>query len=242
MSAIHPNEREKDVATLLQIDASARPARSDHDRFGSHSRRLSARFMARWQAARQSDAVLYRDVGQTPPAPVSGRWIHAAFTRPEQRETWMHEVLMESDALVDELVSADLIVAGVPMYNFGPPAQFKAYIDNIVRVGRTFGFDRSRPGEPYWPLLADQRKRLIVLSSRGDYGYDAGGRIHERNHVEPSIRTAFHYLGITDFHSIAVEYDEFADERLTMSLRRAEAEVDALVDHLLAAADVPAAA
>ena len=65
----------------------------------------------------------------------------------------MHEVLAESDTLVDELLAADVIVAGVPMYNFGVPAQFKAYIDNIVRVGRTFRFDRSREGEPYWPMV-----------------------------------------------------------------------------------------
>ena len=49
----------------------------------------------------------------------------------------MREVLRTSDELVDELLAADIIVAGVPMYNFGPPAQFKAWIDNIVRVGRT---------------------------------------------------------------------------------------------------------
>jgi FMN-dependent NADH-azoreductase len=146
----------------------------------------------------------------------------------------MHEVLAESDHLIDELISADLIVAGVPMYNFGPPAQFKAYIDNIVRVGRTFGFDRSRPGEPYWPLLAAQGKRLVILSSRGDYGYGKHDRIAHLNHVEASIETAFKYIGVTDFDSIAVEYDEFADERLKASLSKADADVDALVDGLLA--------
>jgi FMN-dependent NADH-azoreductase len=223
------------MAIILHIDASARSGRSDQDRFGSHTRRLTARFVERWTAARPADRIVYRDVGQTPPKPVTGRWIHAAFTKPEQREPWMHEVLAESDALVDELMAADLIVAGVPMYNFGPPAQFKAYIDNIVRVGRTFGFDRARPGDPYWPLLANRGKRLVVLSSRGDYGYDEGERLHHLNHVEPSVRTAFKYLGVTAFESIASEYDEFADARLHTSLARAEAAVDELVDRLLAA-------
>jgi FMN-dependent NADH-azoreductase len=194
---------------------------------------LTARFIERWQAARPTDTIVYRDVGQSPPNPVTGRWIHAAFTKPDQRESWMHEVLAESDRLVDELISADLIVAGVPMYNFGPPAQFKAYIDNIVRVGRTFGFDRSRAGEPYWPLLAGQGKRLIILSSRGDYGYGKGERIQHLNHVEASIQTAFKYIGITEFESVAAEYDEFADERLQASLTQADAEVDALVGRLL---------
>jgi FMN-dependent NADH-azoreductase len=150
----------------------------------------------------------------------------------------MSETLAESDALVDELLSADLIVAGVPMYNFNVPAQFKAYIDNIVRVGRTFGFDRSRPGAPYWPMLAENAKRLVLLSSRGDFGYDDGHNAR-MNHVEASVRTAFGYVGITDVHSLAVEYDEFADERLRASLASAEADVDSLVDRLLSALCAP---
>ena len=223
------------MTTLLHIDASARSGRSGTDPHGSHSRRLTDRFVRQWLAAQPDSEVVYRDVGQQPPAPVSAEWIHAAFTPEAQREPWMHEALRQSDELVDELMRADVIVAGVPMYNFGPPAQFKAYIDNIVRVGRTFGFDRNRAGDPYWPLLADSGKRLIILSSRGDYGYDAGGRVSERNHVEPAVRSAFGYIGITDSHSIAVEYDEFADERLAESIRQAEAAVDELVGKLVSA-------
>lgn len=218
------------MATILHIDASARPGSSAESRYGSHSRRLTARFMQRWRAARPDDTVIYRDVGQNPPAPVTGEWIHAAFTPPAQREPWMAQALAESDALVDELVGADLIVAGVPMYNFNVPAQFKAYIDNIVRVGLTFGFDRARAGAPYWPLLADQRKRLVILSSRGDYGY--ASRLEHMNHVEPSVRTAFSYIGITDVYGAAVEYDEFADERLRDSIATAEAAVDTLAAQL----------
>lgn len=144
----------------------------------------------------------------------------------------MHEVLAESDSLIDELVSSDLIVAGVPMYNFGMPAQFKAYIDNVVRVGRTFGFDRTRPGEPYWPMLAGQGKRLVILSARGDFGYAPGQRLAHMNHVEGGVATPLQYLGIEHAASVAVEYDEFGDERLAQSLRLAEAEVDRWVEVL----------
>ena len=222
------------MATILHIDASARPAGSDLATFGSHSRRLSKRFVARWRSQRPKDTVLYRDVGLTPPAPVSAAWIHAAFTPEERRAPWMHAVLRESDMLIDELIGADVIVAGVPMYNFGVPAPFKAYIDYIVRVGRTFGFDRARPGEPYWPLLAGMGKRLVIVSSRGDFGYGEGERIAHMNHVEPSIRTAFGYIGITDVASVAVEYDEFADERLAASIAAAERAADDLADRLAA--------
>lgn len=221
------------MSTLLVINSSPRRGASGTFEHGSHTRRLTGRFVARWRAARPADTIVFRDVAERPPAPVTARWVHAAFTKPEQREPWMADALAESDALIDELIAADLIVAGVPMYNFGAPAQFKAYVDNVVRVGRTFGFDRSRAGDPYWPLLADG-KRMVILSSRGDYGYDRGGRIAHLNHVEPSLRSVFGYIGISDIDAVAVEYDEFADERLQASLARVEAEVDALVDRLLA--------
>lgn len=222
------------MATVLHIDSSARPGNSAESRYGSHTRRLTARFVQRWRAVRPQDTIVYRDVGQNPPPPVTGEWIHAAFTPPDKREPWMKDALATSDALVDELIAADLIVAGVPMYNFNVPAQFKAYIDNIVRVGRTFGFDRTRAGEPYWPLLAGQNKRLVLLSSRGDYGYGKGRRIEHMNHVEPSVRTAFAYIGVTEVHGVAIEYDEFADGRLQDSIATAEAAVDLLVAELAA--------
>ncbi|MEL1264992.1 FMN-dependent NADH-azoreductase [Pseudoxanthomonas putridarboris] len=226
------------MVRLLHIDGSARPGRSDRQAHGSHTRRLSARFVDRWRQLRPGDAVVHRDVGASPPSPVSGGWIHAAFTPPERRLPWMREALRESDELVDELIGSDLIVAGVPMYNFGMPAQFKAWIDNVVRVGRTFGFDRSRPGEPYWPMLAGQGKQLVILGARGDYGYDAGQRLAHANHVESGVITPMRYLGIECAGSIAAEYDEFADERLAASLRQAEQAVDRLVDSL--AGGIPA--
>jgi FMN-dependent NADH-azoreductase len=145
----------------------------------------------------------------------------------------MQAALAESDRLVDELASADVIVIGVPMYNFGMPSTLKAWIDNIVRVGRTFGFDRSRAGDPYWPLLAEQGKRLVLLSSRGDYGYDPGARLDASNHVEAGVVTPLRYIGIDTVDRIAIEYDEFADERLRASIAAAEAQVDALVERLM---------
>ncbi len=225
---------------LLHIDTSARPGRSGTDPHGSHSRRLSARFVARWRTLRPGDAVEHLDVGRQPPAFVDARWIHAAFTAPDRREPWMAERLAESDRLVDQLLAADLVVVGLPMYNFGVPAQFKAWIDNVVRVGRTFGFDRARGAVPYWPLLPPG-KRLVLLGARGDHGYGPGGRIAHLNHAEAMVRTAFSYMGLTEVHEAAAEGDEFGGALLAESLGRAEAEVDAMVDALAAAVTVAAA-
>lgn len=220
------------MTTILHLDSSARPGRSGSQPHGSHTRRLTARFLERYRQLDSGIEVIYRDLGAQPPSPVTGEWVHAAFTPPAARAPWMVQALAESDQLVDELQRADIIVAGVPMYNFGPPAQFKAWIDNIVRVGRTFGFDRTRPGEPYWPLLADAGKQLVILSSRGDYGYDPGQRLENINHVEASVRSAFRYIGVTEAFGAAIEYDEFGDERLARSIAEAEHATDRLAESI----------
>ena len=113
------------------------------------------------------------------------------------------------------------------MYNFGIPSTMKADIHNIVRVGRTFGFDRSRPDDPYSPT--PNGKRLVILSARGDYGYAPGERMAHVNYVEPHLKSVFAFLGVNKKHWVAVEYDEFADDRLTRSLAEAEGAVERLV-------------
>lgn len=217
--------------TLLHIDSSARSGLSGRDRYGSHTRRLSHRFVTRWREQRPDDSILYRDVGAAPPHPVSEAWIAAAFTPADRRSDAQTAVLAESDQLTAELRAADLIVIGAPMYNFGIPAPLKAWIDNIVRVGLTFGFDRTRPGLPYWPMLPPG-KQVIILTARGDYGYDEGGRLAATNLVEAGLKVPLAYIGLQDSRTIAIEYDEFADERLAASIAAAEQSVDCLVDEL----------
>lgn len=226
---------------ILHIDSSARSGLSGRDRHGSHSRRLSGRFVRRWSDARPQDPVAYRDVGFAPPSHVDAEWIAAAFSPPEKRSEDQRARLAESDGLIAELVAADLVVIGAPMYNFGMPAPLKAWVDNIVRVGVTFGFDRKRAGEPYWPMLPSG-KRLVVLGARGDYGYDAGGRQADINFVEAGLKAPLAYIGLRDATSIAIEYDEFADARLARSIAAAEDAVDALVDRMIVGMDESVAA
>ena len=222
--------------SILHIDSSARPGLSGQDRHGSHSRRLSARFVRRWSHARPQDRIVYRDVGAVPPSHVDAEWIAAAIAPPEQRSDAQHARLAESDRLVAELMAADIVVVGAPMYNFGMPAPLKAWLDNIVRVGVTFGFDRKREGEPYWPMLPSG-KRAVILGARGDYGYDPGGRQADVNFVEAGLKAPLAYIGLRDASSIAIEFDEFADERLARSIAAAESAVDALVDRLIGERD-----
>jgi FMN-dependent NADH-azoreductase len=221
------------MTTILHIDSSARFGESGSEAHGSHTRRLTRHFIECWLACSPDTEIIRRDVAAAPPSPVDSRWIEAAFTRPQSRSAAMRQVLQESDLLVDELQASDLILIGAPMYNFGVPSPLKAWIDNVVRVGRTFGFDRARQGAPYWPMLSPG-KQLVMLAARGDGGYGPGGPLADFNLVEASIRVPLAYIGVSDFHSVAVEWDEFADERVAASLFAAEAEVEAMVDRLAA--------
>lgn len=201
---------------LLNIDASPRGDRS-------HSRRLSREFVEALQQHASLETIVYRDVGRQPVPPVTEQWIAAAFTPLPRRTPEMCEVLRLSDELVDELVLADTLVIGVPMYNFGIPASFKAYVDQIVRVGRTFLFEPEDPERPYKPLLKD--KPAFVIVATGDAGYEAGGPLAELNHVDPYLRTIFGFIGITDLRFVHVGNDEFGGAKLEASLRRAREEL-----------------
>ncbi|MDO5623632.1 MAG: NAD(P)H-dependent oxidoreductase [Pseudomonadota bacterium] len=222
--------------TLLQINASARAGIRGQSPHGSHTRALTERFVRRWQdaARREGQPVTLRtrDVGAAPPSAIGGDWIAAAFTPPEARSAALQAALRESDALIDELKAADVLVLGVPMYNFGPPAGFKAWIDNVVRVGATFGFT---PGaaNPYTPLLAERPRPVVLLTSRGEGGLNPGQALAHKNHLDPAVRQALALIGLTDWHAIAIEHDETGGEPLARSVSQAFDAVDALVDALL---------
>jgi FMN-dependent NADH-azoreductase len=213
------------MKTVLQINSSARVTRS-------HTRYLTGRFIEQWRSLRPDDVIISREVGTEPPPPVTERWIAGAFTPPKDRSVEMEEVLALSNALIDELVAADLVVLGAPKYNFGMPSQLKAYVDQIIRVGRTFQLDLSNQKQPYKALL--NGKRMVVMTSSGDAGYQAGGPIAHLNHLDPHIRTAFGFIGITEIDFIGVGYDEFPDDRVKRSLAAAETAVRKLVNRLAA--------
>ena len=217
---------------ILQLDTSARPGFAGKDLHGSHSRNLSQRFVSQWLAQRPQDTTTYRDIGQHPPACISHDWIAASFTPEAQREPWMHETLAESNQLADELIAADILVIGVPLYNFGMPAALKAWIDQIVRPGKTVDIDTSKPEDPYTPLLADRPRHAVILTARGGVGFGPGGELEALNHLEPALITALGFLGITQIHQIAIEGQELGGEVLANSVAQANAAVDALVKQL----------
>lgn len=219
------------MTTLLHLDASGRGGRS-------LSRRLSRRFVEAWTRARPGDRIVRRDLAGDPPPFVDEAWIAAAFGPPEARDT--AAALAWSNAVIDELEAADLIVLGTPMYNYGMPAVLKAWFDQVIRVGRTFSFDLARGDTPIEPALSG--KRLAVLSSRGEFGFAPGGARSAINHLDPHLATLARYIGVDAgaVRTVAVEYQEFGDDRHARSLAAAEAAAEALAAEMTDG--IPAAA
>ncbi|WP_312234897.1 FMN-dependent NADH-azoreductase [Stutzerimonas nitrititolerans] len=219
---------------LLHLDASARPGLAGKDAHGSHSRNLSQRFVSQWLSRNTQDSVTYRDIGQNPPSFIDHDWIASAFTPVERREPWMRDALAESDQLVDELIAADVLVIGTPLYNFSMPAALKAWVDQVVRLGRTVEVDETKPIDPYVPLLAERPRHAVILTARGGVGFGAGGEMAHMNHLESSLATALEFIGITRIHQIAIEGQEVGGELLAASVAQAQRQVDALVTELQA--------
>src|SRR5712672_2008986 len=138
--------------TLLQIDSSARSA--------SVTRQLTARAAQEWKGNTPDGVVIYRDLAATQFPPITDDW-SATLLEPSKLSPGQRSYLSTSDQLIDELRAADTIVIGAPMYNFSISSPLKAWIDQIVRIGKTFGYG------PDGPRGLLQMKKVIVITARG---------------------------------------------------------------------------
>ncbi len=121
------------------------------------------------------------------------------------------------------------IAPGAPIYNFGVPAQLKAWNDQVVRLGRTFAFEATS-ATPYQPLV--NSKPVVVITAAGDGDIFPGGPLGHMNHLEPHLTTTLGFIGLTDLRFIRAGYGEYQDDRTKRSLAKAEQEVDQLVEQL----------
>ena len=170
------------MTRILRIDSSAR-----HE--ASVSRALTDRIVARLGG----DAAV-RDLAETPPVLVTEEIVGAYFTPPEDRTEAQSAAVAPSDAVVAELQAADVIVIGMPVYNFGPPAALKGWADMAARVGVTF---RYGPDGPKGLL---EGKRAIVAVASG--GTEVGSPI---DYATPWLRHFLGFIGIKDVTVIAAD-------------------------------------
>lgn len=168
---------------LLHLDSSFRGEES-------RSRRLAAHFVEGWRRANPEGQVTYRDLAANPPPHLDAAGFTAQFTPAEARTPEQNESHKVSAELIDEVVAADTVLIALPLYNFGPPSTFKAWLDRIVSVERTVG------------KLAD--KKVVVLTARGG-GYGPGTPREGWDHREPWLRHALETLGVADVTFIDAE-------------------------------------
>ncbi|MBF2047018.1 MAG: FMN-dependent NADH-azoreductase [Elainella sp. C42_A2020_010] len=208
------------MAHLLHIDSSPRDQRS-------RSRQFTREFVEAWKRTHPADTVTYRDIGRNPVPHITESWIAAAYTPPAQRTLDLQNAIHISDQLVDELLAADIYVIGVPMYNYSIPSMLKAYIDQIVRIGRTFEFTPENAENPYKPLVLG--KQMFIITARGASGYGTGGQYEMLNYQDPYLRTVFGFIGITDITFVHVENDESGGTGLAESMAHARIQIAQLV-------------
>lgn len=211
------------METLLIVNSSARVARSI-------TRHLTARFASAWSQRHPQGEILLRDVGVQPPPFLDESWISAAFADPSRQTPAMREALASSETLIDELFRASVVAIGAPMYNFGMPAGLKAYVDQIVRAGRTFALDGADPAWPYRPLIPS--KPLVVITSAGAAGYEPGGPAAHLNFLDPHLETIFKFVGFQDIAFVRVGSEEHQGELFQNLLAGAERAVDGIVARL----------
>jgi FMN-dependent NADH-azoreductase len=173
---------------ILRLDASMRKA-------GSYSRDLSDKLIMQLTGAlptseehtnEKNNQVTIRDLADGIPL-IDENWIKANFTAVDERTPEQHKYLAISDNLVNELNNAELIVIGLPIYNFSVPAAFKAWIDQVVRSKLTFRYGDDGPIG-----LVNNKKAYIIIASGGT---EIGS---ELDFISSYLRHILGFIGITD--------------------------------------------
>jgi FMN-dependent NADH-azoreductase len=177
------------TVNVLRIDASARQA-------GSISRELGDAVEAALLEAHPGATVTRREVQMIPH--IANETIAGFYTPLENRTPDLLEATALSDALIAELRAADVLLLTTPMYNFSIPSALKAWLDQVIRINETFGFD----GSSLTGML--RGKRAIVVSAFGLPGYK-GGALEPGNFVEPYLKYVLNFIGIADVQFVNVE-------------------------------------
>lgn len=175
------------MKTLLQINTSLFSE-------GGQSSRLASRFATQWQEANPGGRVVVRDLAADPVPHLTAARFQAFIAKPEERTKEQAAVVAESDAMIDEFAAADVVLFGLPMYNFGIPSTLKAWIDHVARAGRTFRYTESGSEG----LLAD-RKTYVFAARGGQY------RGTPRDTQTAYMTHFLNFIGIRDIEFVHAE-------------------------------------
>jgi FMN-dependent NADH-azoreductase len=176
--------------TLLRIDASAR-----HE--DSASRRVADAVQTRWLAAHPHGRVIRRDLASEAIGHIQQDTITGYYTPADQLTPSLVRATEQSDRLIAELMSAHTVLIATPMYNFSMPSSLKAWIDQIVRIGRTFAYQDGA----FQGLVTQPRAVLALAYGAGGYT----GPFKAMDFLRPYLVSLLGFLGITRVDVVAVE-------------------------------------
>ncbi len=186
----------------------------------SVSRQLSAQIVARQQALHPDVHVLQRDLAAEPALHLSGAHL-AALHGTASDDAAINADLARGDAYMDELLAADILVIGTPMYNLSIPTPLKAWIDRIAIAGKTFRYTATGPEG----LL--KNKKAFIASARGGV-YSAGSPAAALEHQESYLIGLLAFLGITDVQVVRAEGLAMGPEVRQAAVGRALEEIAAI--------------
>jgi FMN-dependent NADH-azoreductase len=202
------------MSTLLQINASINNGNGE-------SSRLANQFVAAFHKSHPKATIVVRDVAAAEPVPhLNAERFGAFITKPGVRSAAQHAVVAYSDTLINELKQADVIVLGLPMYNFGVPSQLKAYFDHIARVGVTFEYTEKGP------VGKLTGKKVYVFAARG--GVYARDGVNEGTPMETQtsyVRDFLRFLGMSNVEFIYAEGLHMGPQSKQAAIAKAEAEI-----------------
>ena len=194
---------------ILQINSSARTV-------GSHSTRMANDIVSRLQAAHPGATLTLRDLGRTPHPALDEATLQALFTPADQRTPTQNARVAQDGELIAELQAADVVVLGVPMYNFGVPAALKNWIDAVARVGVTFKYTDKGP------IGLLQGKKIYVALARGGLYRDTPADTQV-----PYLKTLLGFLGMTDVQFFYAEGLAMGPDAEKKALASADEQIDA---------------
>jgi FMN-dependent NADH-azoreductase len=182
--------REKQMKQILIIEASPRGAESA-------SRQLTNKLKERLATQYPEAKFVERDLAKDPLPHLDYRTVKAIFTRDQAEAESLKGVLHLSNQVTEEVLSSDLLVIASPLWNFGLPSSLKAWVDHIIRPGRTFRYTVDGAEG-----LALGKKAILVLASGGVF---TDGPWKAWDTEEPYLRLILSFIGIVDVQTVRAE-------------------------------------
>jgi FMN-dependent NADH-azoreductase len=173
-------------------------------RSNSYSAQLGHQIVEKILAAHPGSTVQERDLTIHPLPHLEEVFVQGIFTPAEARTPAQQAAVQHSDTVIDEVLAADVLVIGSPMYNFSISSSLKAWLDHLVRAGVTFSYGAAGPQG-----LIMGKKVYLALASGGVYS--EGSPMAAYDFMAPYLKPVLGFIGLTDVEVVRVEGTSIPD-------------------------------